>query len=49
MAIDDASNDVGEIGVGLDVYQLTDLDQRGEDSPMLAATVGTGEQGVLAV
>ena len=49
MAVDDSGYDVFEIGVGFDATQLTGLDQRSDDGPVLAAAVGAGEQRVLAV
>ena len=41
--------DVGEVGVRIDVVELAGLDQRGDDRPVLAAAVGAGEERVLAV
>ena len=41
--------DVAEIGEGLDAIEFAGLDERGDDCPMLAATIGSGEQSVLAV
>ena len=49
MALDDAGDDVGEVGVWLDADELARLDQRGSLRPMLAAAVRASEQGVLAV
>ena len=49
MAVDDAGDDVGEVGVRLDAVELAGLDERGDDGPMLGAAVGAGEQRVLAV
>ena len=48
MALDDAGDDVGEIGVGLDADQLAGLDERGDHGPVLGTTVGAGEQCILA-
>lgn len=48
MALDDASDDVGEIAERLDAAELAGLDQRSNDGPMLGATIGAGEQGILA-
>lgn len=48
MACDEAGEDVGEIGFGIDVVQLAGLDERAKDGPMLAAAVGAGEQCVLS-
>jgi hypothetical protein len=48
MAVDDLGEDVGEIGVRIDAAQLAGFDQRRDYGPVLAAAVGTGEEGVLA-
>jgi hypothetical protein len=48
MALDDAGDDTGQIGLGIDAVQLGGLDQRGQDRPVFTAAVGAGEQGVLA-
>src|ERR1700730_14329979 len=49
MTVDDAREDVGQIRERVDVVQLAGLDQGRDDGPMLGASVGTGEQGVLPV
>ena len=49
MVVDDSGDDVFEVGVGFDATQLTGLDQRSDDGPVLAAAVGAGEERVLAV
>jgi hypothetical protein len=49
VAVDDPSDDVGQVPVRLDGEQLAGFDQRGDDRPMLGAAVGAGEQSVLAV
>jgi hypothetical protein len=49
MAGNETFEDVGQVGVRVEVVELAGLDQGGDDGPVLAATVGTGEQGVLAV
>ena len=49
MAVDDAGDDVGEVGLRIDAVELAGLDQRGDDGPVLAAAVGAGEEGILAV
>ena len=49
MALDDAGDDGGEIALRIDAVQLAGLDQGGQDGPVLAAAVGAGEEGVLAV
>jgi hypothetical protein len=49
VAVDDPGDDVGKVGVRLYADEFAGLDQRGDDGPMLAATVRTGEQGVLAI
>jgi len=48
MTVDDAGNDVAQIGVRLDAEQLAAFDQRGEDCPMPGAAIGAGEEGVFA-
>jgi hypothetical protein len=48
VALDDAGDDVGDIGLRIDVVELGGLDQGGEDRPVLGAAVRAGEQGVLA-
>src|ERR1700722_14293354 len=49
MAVDDSGDDVFGVGVGFDATQLTGLDQRSDDGPVLAAAIGAGEECVLAV
>ena len=49
MTVDEAGEDVGEIGFGIDVVEFAGLDERGEDRPMLAAAVGAGEQCILSI
>ena len=49
MALNDASGDVGEIGVRLDADELAGLDQRGDHRPVFAPGVRAGEQRVFAV
>ena len=39
MAVDDLGEDVGEVGVRVDAAELTGLDQRRDDRPVLAAAV----------
>ena len=39
MALDDAGDDVGEVGVRLDADELAGFDQRSDHRPMLAAAV----------
>ena len=39
VAVDDPRDDIGEIGVRLDAAEFTGLDERGDDSPVLAAAV----------
>src|SRR5260370_34132660 len=48
MAIDDAGDDVGQVGVRLDANQLTGLDERGNGGPMFGTAVGAGEQSILS-
>lgn len=46
---DKSGEDIGEISFGIDVVEFARFDERGEDRPVLAAAVGTGEQGILAI
>ena len=48
MAVDDAGDDIDEIGLRLDADELIGLDQGGDHRPVLGATVRSGEQGILA-
>jgi hypothetical protein len=47
MAVDDAGDDIGEIGLRIGAGQLAGFDQRG-DGPMIRTAIGTGEECVLA-
>ena len=47
MAADDAGDDVGQVGLGVDAVQLAGPDERGQHGPVLGATVGAGEEMVL--
>ena len=49
MAVDDPGEGIGQIGKRIDVAQLTGLDQRGDDGPVLGAAVGACEQRILPV
>ena len=49
MTFDEAGEDVGEIGFGIDAVQFAGLDERSVDSPMLAAAVRSGEECVLPI
>ena len=44
MAVDDLGDDVGEIAVRVDIAEFAGFDERSDDGPVLAATVGAGEQ-----
>jgi len=48
VTLDDAGDDVGEVGLWIDAVRLAGLDQRGEDGPVLGAAIGAGEEVVLA-
>ncbi len=48
MSGDNAADDVGDVGLRIDLAELSGLDERGEDGPVFAAGVGAGVQGVLA-
>ena len=49
MALDDAGDDIGDVALRVAAVQLAGLDERGEYGPVLAAAVGAGEEGILAV
>jgi hypothetical protein len=49
MALDDAGDDLSEVGVRLDADELAGFDQRSDHRSMLAAAVRAGEQRILAV
>jgi hypothetical protein len=50
MVVDDLADHIGQIDVRIDdAVEFTSLDQRSDDCPMLAAAVGSGEEGVLSV
>jgi hypothetical protein len=46
--VDEADENVGEIGLGLYAVQFASLDQRGEDGPIFGAVVVTREESILA-
>ena len=49
MSADDAGDDIGQVGLRVDVIELGGFDERGEDGPVFGAAVGAGEQAVIAV
>lgn len=49
MAGDDPGEGVGQVSERIDVVQLTGLDQRGDDGPVLGAAVGACEQRIFSV
>jgi hypothetical protein len=49
VSVDDLGDGLGEIGVRFDIGELAGLDQRGDHSPMLGTSVGTGEQSILTI
>ena len=49
MALDDAGDDVGEVGAGFHADELAGLDQRGDYGPVFRATVRSGKEAVLPV
>ena len=49
VALDDAGDDVGEVGARLDADELAGFDQRDGHQPVLSATIRAGKQGVLAI
>lgn len=46
--IDQASEDIGKPGLGIDAGQFGGFDERGEDGPIFGAVVVTGEESILA-
>src|SRR5882762_9645914 len=48
VAVDDAGDDVGQVGVRLEANQLAGLDERSDHGPMFGTAVGAGEQGILS-
>jgi hypothetical protein len=46
--VDEADENVGEIGLGLYAVQFVGLDQRGEDGPIFGAAIVTREESILA-
>ena len=49
VAADDGLKRVGQVSMGLDAIELTSLDQRGDDSPVLGTDIVTGEERDLSV
>ena len=49
MSGDNDAERVGEPGVRIDAAQLAGFDQRGDDGPVLGASVMTGEERILPV
>lgn len=47
--IDQAGEHVGQIGLWPDAVEFAGLDQGGKHGPVLAAGLGSGEEGILAV
>ena len=48
MSGDDLGQHIAQISLGIDAVHLASFDERGDDRPMLAAAVGTGEEMVFA-
>ena len=46
--IDEAGEDIGEPGLGIDIAQFGCFDERGEDGPILGTVIMTREQSILA-
>jgi hypothetical protein len=46
--IDEADENIGQIGLGLDAVQFTGLYQRSQDRPTLGAVIMTREESILA-
>jgi len=49
MSVDQAGQDVGEVGFRLDVVDFTAFDEGGVDRPVGPAFVAAGKQGILAI
>jgi hypothetical protein len=49
IACDEAGEDIGEVGFGIEVVQFAGRDERGEDCPVLAAAIGACEECVLPI
>jgi hypothetical protein len=49
MAIDDAAEHVARVGVRLNAVELAGLDEARHGGPTRAATIGAGEEVVLAI
>jgi hypothetical protein len=49
MALDDAGDHAGQVGLRIEVVELGGLDEGNKNRPVLAFAVGAGEQGVLSV
>lgn len=49
MAVDEAGENVGEVGGGVDPVQLAALDQGREHRPILGTFMAAGEETVLSV
>jgi hypothetical protein len=47
--VDQAGEDIGKVGLRLELVELARLDEGSQDSPVLAAAVGAGEQSFFAV
>jgi hypothetical protein len=46
--IDEADENIGKIGLGLDVVQFAGLYQRRDDGPIFSTIIVTGEESILA-
>ena len=49
MTVDQACEDVGQIGVGVGAGEFAALDETGQDGPVLGAHVAAGEECILPV
>src|SRR5260370_31318464 len=49
MAVDDAADDVGEVGLWFDADELAGLDQGSDGRPVLGPAVGAGEECILPI
>jgi hypothetical protein len=49
VAVDDFGQHVSEIGVGFDAAEFAVLDKGGDYGPVIAASIGAGEERILAI
>lgn len=49
MAVDNSGDDVGEVGLRVDVVEPASLNDRGDDCPMFSSAIGAGKERILAI